>query len=105
PKSAMVKMTANQPMISPPRPAPPTRNGRDIFGSRRRRIKNDTETSRYVITIIGDPDSTSQSSMAVPKNGATAETTPSNTSALTGVLYVGCSLDNHAGSMPVRDSA
>ena len=52
--------------------------------------------------MLGAPESTSQPSICVPKNGATNDRAPMKESALVGVRNLGCSLPNQAGSMPER---
>ena len=52
------------------------------------------------MTIDTELESTSQPIITSPKKGATAQMAPMKSSALTGVLCCGCSLANHAGSIP-----
>src|SRR5699024_12125737 len=52
--------------------------------------------------IDGAPESTSQVSMFSPKKGAISDNPPMKYRALAGVRYLGCSVANQAGSIPVR---
>src|SRR5699024_12389951 len=52
--------------------------------------------------IDGAPESTSQVSMFSPKKGAISDNPPMKYRALAGVRYLGCSVPNQAGSIPVR---
>ena len=52
--------------------------------------------------MLGAPESTSQTSIASPKNGARNDSPPMKSNALDGVRYFGCRTPNHFGSMPER---
>ena len=80
-----------------------TLNGRDIFGFNFRRRRKDIATIQYARQHAKFAESTIQTNITRPKNGAIMERTPRNKIDTQGVLYLGCSLEKIFGSILALD--